>query len=387
MFKSKNPMRRGTGGLITVAVTIALAGCSGGATASSLATGSGSTPSVQAIRTLAQLHKGTETAPPAKGPAAVAGKKVWFVSCGQSIPDCSVPAAAAKEAAGTLGWDFKIADGALNVGGANASAFRTALASNPDAIIVHGISCEAIRQPLLEAKAQGVPVMGLESLDCDGQPLFTAEMKYGDEFPTVKDYLYSWGVWGASYLAAGGQAPRIIVEKSDEPLLAAIGKGFTDTLASCSTCKVITDISFISSDLVTNGPLSQRLRASLAKNPDLTAVFMPVDVNMAGADGAQDVKRAGLPQQITIAGGTGSPTTLDMIRSGAVAEVTAHDIGWLAYGAMDNLNRTFAGQSAVSQGIGVVAVDKTANLPAVPGSNYTSQVGWKAAYTALWSGK
>lgn len=374
--------RLATTAIAIVAAAGLMAGCSGG--------GGGSAdpePTVEAqdLLTLDELYAGTEGAPPETGPAAVEGAKVWWISCGESIPACSGPAAAAADAAEVLSWDFQIADGALNVGGGNATAIRTALAANPDALILHGISCEVVRQPLLEAQAQGVPVLALEGLDCADEQLFTAQMKYGEQFETVEEFFASWGFWDGSYIAAAYPEAKIIEERGSEALFVEVGKGFDAVMQNCDHCEVVDSISFTTPDQVPNGPLSQRLRASLAANPDANVVMMPVDSGIQTGGGAQDVSSSGI-EDLTIVGGTGgNPQMWEYLRSGVATMITAHDIDWFSWGAMDNVNRVLAGDDTVAQGLGIRAITLEANLPE-EGEQYHSPVDWRTAYESVWRG-
>jgi len=379
----RNRRRAVASATAALAALALLAGCSSG--------GGGTTPApeptVEAVDLLSldELYAGTEGAPPASGPAAVTGANVWWISCGESIPACSGPAAAAAEAAEVLGWDFHIADGALNVGGGNATAIRTALAANPDALVLHGISCEAVRQPLLEAKDQGVPVLALEGLDCADQPLFSAPMKYGEEFTTVEEYFQSWGYWDGSYIAAAYPEATIIEERGSEPLFVEVAKGFDAVMKNCAHCTIVDTISFTSPDQVPNGPLSQRLRASLAANPTVNVVMMPVDSGIQTGGGAQDVAESGI-DGLTIVGGTGgNPQMWEYLRDGIATMITAHDVDWFSWAAVDNVNRVLAGEETVPQGLGIRAITLEANLPAV-GEQYHSPVEWRAAYESVWKG-
>lgn len=366
---------------IAATALIMLAGCSASGA------GGAAEPTVEAqdLLTLDELYAGTEGAPPETGPAAVTGANVWWVSCGESIPACSGPAAAAADAAEVLGWDFHIADGALNVGGGNATAIRTALAADPDALILHGISCEVVRQPLLEAQAQGVPVLDLEGLDCADEKLFTAEMKYGEEFQTVEEFFQSWGFWDGSYIAAAYPDAKIIEERGSEALFVEVGKGFDAVMQSCDHCEVLDSISFTTPDQVPNGPLSQRLRASLAANPDANVVMMPVDSGIQTGGGAQDVSASGI-DGLTIVGGTGgNPQMWEYLNDGVAKMITAHDVDWFSWAAMDNVNRVLAGEETVPQGLGIRAITLEANLPA-DGDQYHSPVDWRSAYESVWNG-
>lgn len=333
------------------------------------------------------LFEGTETQPPTTGPA-MTGKSVWWISCGMAIPDCSVPANAAKQAAETMGIDFHIADGKLNVGGGNEAAVRTALAAKPDALIIHGISCPIIQAPLQEAVDAGVKVMGVESLDCSatgGPKLFTTEMNYGEGAETSEAYFSKWGEIGAEYLIAAtdGKA-KVILNAGTEPLQALLNDAFVAKLKECSGCEILQTVEFSSADLAPEGTWIQQFRASLAQHPDANSVFLPFDVNIATAGGAQAIAESGL--DLIGAGGSGQAPALDLVRDGKFTAVTgAHSATWMGYAAMDNINRALMGQPPVPQGLGFRVVDQNHNLPSTPESDYATPIDFKAAYEKLWS--
>ncbi|WP_169988498.1 substrate-binding domain-containing protein [Microbispora sp. H10836] len=339
-----------------------------------------------------ELAKGYESGVPTKGPAPAKGKSVWWISCGESIPDCSVPAAAAGEAAKTMGIKFNIADGKLNVGGGNAAAIRTALAAGPDAIILHGMSCSTVQQPLTEARDAGVLVMGVEGLDCSdepggGQSLFSVKMKYSDSAPTVIDYFRSWGVLGAKYLAGatGGKA-KVIHNAGVEPLQKVVSDAFIQELGNCKGCEIVDTVEHGSPDYGPNGAWIQQFRTALAKNPTANATYLWADALLSFSGGVQAVKDSGL--DMVTAGGVGGAVGMDLVREGKLDAVTgAHDVKWIGYAAMDNINRALNGEDTVPQGVGSVVVDAQHNLPEKAGSDYASAIDWKSAYEKLWSGQ
>jgi ribose transport system substrate-binding protein len=338
---------------------------------------------------LDELAEGFESAVPTEGPAPATGTSVWWISCGQSIPDCSIPAASAGEAAEALGIDFEIADGKLNVGGGNATAIRTALSTGPDAIIIHGMSCSTVKQPLEEAKADGVLIMGVEGLDCSdedggGDSLFSAPMIYSESAPSVIEYFKSWGTIGGRYLAAVTDGDvRAINNAGIEPLQVIQSEGFIEGLAECSTCEIVDTVNYGSPDYGPSGTWINQFRAALAKNPTANATVFASDAMMTFSGGTQAVNGAG--RDILTVGGTGSSTGVDLVRSGDQTAITgAHDPVWMGYGAMDNMNRALNGEPAVPQGVGAVLVDQDHNLPADPGSDYVSSTDFKSAYLALW---
>jgi ribose transport system substrate-binding protein len=172
----------GCGAAVMLALAVA-SGCGGDSSESSDTAASGGnkpaeTKPVAGVPTLEELYRGSYTEPPSTSPPGAKGKSVWWISCSQAVPSCVRPAEAAAEAAKALGIDFHVADGKFNVGGAFSAAVRTALAAKPDAILLYGVACEAVKGALQDAKAQGVLVMGVETPDCAiGEKMFSVNMK------------------------------------------------------------------------------------------------------------------------------------------------------------------------------------------------------------------
>lgn len=345
------------------------------------------TAAVSGVPSLSELTgQGYETQPPSTGPKPAKGKSVWWVSCGLAIPACSVPAESAAEAAKLLGIDFHIADGKVNAGGGYGAAVRTALATNPDAMIVHGIDCKTIKQPLRDVQAAKIPVMNVESLDCaDSDPgesrLFKDSMKYSTKIPTVVDYFKAWGTISADYLinASSGKANLLLV-KGPEPLFATINDGFTSELKKCPQCKIVDSIDILGSETVPGGAFEQKLRTMVLQNPTADAVFIPHSPTPQVAE----IVNSGLPKGIFF-GGNGDIPSMDLIRRGKLAAAPAtHDSVWMGWGAMDNINRVLNGQPTVPEGVGHRVVTKSANLPETAGSPYVSPIDFKSAYRKLW---
>ncbi|MCR1783668.1 substrate-binding domain-containing protein [Nocardioides carbamazepini] len=381
-MKNHNLLRTVALPLIAVAA-LALSACSdtaeGGSTKDELAANTDG---------LDELFEGTEHEPPTTGPEMSTDKSVWWISCGMAIPDCSVPANAAQEAALAMGIEFHIADGKLNVGGGNEAAVRTALAAKPDALIIHGISCPIVQAPLQEAVDAGVEVMGVEALDCaatGGPQLFTAEMNYAEGAETGEEYFKRWGEIGADYLVAATEGKaKVIVNEGTEPLQALINDAFVATVEECEECEILEQIEFGSADLAPEGTWIQQFRASLAQHPDANSVFLPFDVNISTAGGAQAVNESGL--DLIGAGGSGQAPALDLVRDDKFTAVTAaHSATWMGYAAMDNINRVLQGEDTVPQGVGFRVVDANNNLPESPESQYETPIDFVAAYNELWA--
>jgi ribose transport system substrate-binding protein len=330
--------------------------------------------------------------PPTTGPPVAKNKTVWWMGCGNSVPACKLLSDSGAAAAKLLGWSFHVADGNLNQNGGYATAIRTALAAHPDALVIQGMDCAKIEQPLREAKAQGVPVLGVQSIDCSdetpGAPsLIPVHMLYANNAPTLKQYYNSFGVNAAKYLiaAAKGKA-RVIANLGKGGFYTYMNQGFMSAMAACSGCKIVDDVQWADADTAPNGPWIQAFTAALAKNPTANGVFIPFDSLMTTSGGLQAIKDSGL--QLTVVGANGNdPATIAALRAGQVTAITAaQDFRWLSYGAMDELNRFFNHQPSVPEGIGPTVVDLHHAVPAA-GQAYTSPIPWLQDYKKLWGVK
>jgi ribose transport system substrate-binding protein len=326
---------------------------------------------------------------PTTCPAPAKKKSVWWMGCGNAVPDCKTLSDAGGEAAKLLGWDFHVADGKVNQGGGYAAAVRTALAAKPDALVIQGMDCSVIQQPLQEAKDQGVPVFGLQSLDCSEidplQPsLIPVKMQYHKDAVTVQDYYEAIGKNAAAYLigANDGKA-KVIANLGKGGFYEYMNKGFRDEMATCAKCEILKEVRWADADTAPNGPWIQAFTVALAKNPNANGVFIPFDSLMIGSGGKQAIKDSGL--DLWLVGGAGNQAELlQSVRDGEkVALTNAQSFRQLSFGAMDNLNRYFAGEKQVPEGIGPTLIDAKHNLPA-KGKFFDGSTDWLAGYKKLW---
>jgi ribose transport system substrate-binding protein len=371
-----------------IAAVLVATACGGGG-----ATGSGSSPASGAnlgsadAPTLDQLYAGLSTAPPATAPAPAAGKSIWIITCSSAVSSCQDTAVSGQEAAQRMGMNATIIDGKYNDGGAWSSAITSAIAARADGIILVGMDCQNVQQPVRQARAANIHVMGVLTSDC--QPAqFDVEMKFSDAIPSNDAWDYNIGANSANYIIGKtqGQANLLISEPTSEKAPQLVHQGFLDTInANCPNCKILNQIPYQTVDFVPNGAWIQAFRSQLTKfGSQANAIFTEWDVMAAELGGAQAVTEAGLKDSTTVFGGLGLPATLEQVRAGNLDAVTAAmSMGWVGYGMVDQMNRAFNGQPAVSQGLGFAIVDKDHNLPA-PGQPYEPNVDWKAAYLKAW---
>jgi ribose transport system substrate-binding protein len=342
------------------------------------------------LPTLEDLYSAYESTPPEDGPAVATGKKVALISCGEAYPSCAVMGKEMKKATDVLGWDLQVFDGAGNVGGGFATAIRQATAWSPDAMIVYGIDCAAAKQPLKEARDANITLLGLEDLDCsdsgDGDALFTAPFVYNSEATNGKEYWESYGTAAAAYIANARPDAKIIAAGVwDEPTGQIIYDAlFAGLKAWCPDCEIVARVSGQTAEAYPGGPIAQRFQSALVKHPDVNVIYTPYD-NFFGTtlNGLKAIRDAGLRDQALLFGGLGTEEGLDYLRNGDIDAVPhAVDKGWLAWAAIDQVNRLFDGDDRVAEGVGPRLLDDTQDLGT--SGPYVTQVGYVSGYKALW---
>jgi ribose transport system substrate-binding protein len=376
-------------GVAALAAALAMSACGSDdevASPAGEASSGGNAAAVPAgVMSMDELYAGTYSDPPSESPSGAEGKSVWWISASQGDPAAAAPALAAQEAAEALGIDFNIADGKFNQGGAFSTAVQTAVAAQPDAILLFGVPCELVLGPLQDAKAQGIKLMGVETPDCSdsgGPQMFDVVEQYSEEYQSTPDLWRGFGAINASYIInrSGGDA-KVIVNAGTEPLQEFVTEGFRAELEKCSGCSIVAEVPYDSAALTPNGPWIQAFRSALVKHPDATAAYFPFDFMATALGGAQAVKESGL--ELVTFGGQATGDGLDAVRSGALTAIpSARSPEWSGYAAMDTINRALQGQPAVPQGIGFQTVDDGHNLSEA--GAYEPPIDFKAAYLKAW---
>lgn len=388
---------------ITFALTLSACGSDDDTTTETSSTNSGSSSAkgagavVPGIRSMDELYKGNVGRPPTSGPAAQKDKFVVVVSCGQISPGCSTPTDGFVAAAKQLGWRTKVVDGRQNANNGWINGIRTAVAQKPDAIATIALDCSGVKQGLLDARRAKIPTLGIEALDCDdetnpggpAEKLYTVPNILGERMKSTGDFYDTWGDFLMSYIVnrTGGKAKVVYVNFEGVPLTAHWKKGAMSVIEKCKGCEVVDYVDAAVSDTASAGLVGKKLAPALLKNPDANAVQFGSDVMSVLGGGAKAVADSGRKGDLIVSGGEGSPAAMDLVRDDkGVSANLGIPLEWMGWGAADQLNRYFAGEDAVPQGIGFQIVDKDHNLPA-PGKGYEASVDFKTSYAKLWSAK
>jgi ribose transport system substrate-binding protein len=283
----------------------------------------------------AGLQENTWTGPETT-PKPKKGLKVTIIPEQMASTGSSRPALAISNEAGKLGWTSKISDG-QGKPEVQLNALNTAVDEKVDAIVLIFVDTTRIQSALKRALAAGIKVVTLGSLK--------------NTPDTVPDVSFDWIGAGraiAQYAVwkSGGDLGMLQMKNTD--LYITINgqyKGSQDYLTdstNCPGCDVVTkEWSLATFEDPVIGPAAQAVATRLA-NPHLNWVSCFDSCLFRVANG---LKRAGFGDSMSGAGFDCNPENLDIIRAGGIEKVCFADPReWLAYAAMDNVNRMTNGQ-------------------------------------------
>jgi ribose transport system substrate-binding protein len=358
-----------------------------GATRGALAATSPSDPALQQAaaatkRALAGTNRPVDTTPR----AAVKGKHLVIVSAGQSSVSAQIPAAAAVDAADTIGWKADVYDGKL-IPATYAGLVRQAIAAGADALLLVGIDCQAVKQPLVEARAKGIVVTAVGAFDCsdpaaggDKQSLFNARLNFGPSSKNVGAWVAGYGTQQANYIIAAtkNRAKVLLVTDPEFTTLHYLDQGFRRTIAKSKHSTIAGTLEITAADF-TNGQLVPKLQGALLQHPDANWIRSPftfaTTLGVIPALGA----RAG---KIDVMGGEGYAPEIDLLRAGKITAVNVVSAEWESWAAIDAINSVFRHEAPVDSGFGWTMTDRKHNLPASGGPE--PSIDYKAGFEKAW---
>lgn len=373
-----------TAGSLVAVAALALSSCSATSSSSGPSESGGSSKKA-AQRALATAYKGVTGTPPTKAVTPKKNVNLWVVSCGQSVPSCSTPVAAAKEAAKKVGWTVHICDGQLNPNGWG-NCIRQATSAKADVVIPVGIDCASVQAPMKAANKAGVTLIGGGASDCTAtggkKTLATERLQLPDT--TIEQYWNLNGKLQADWIIGktDGNAKVVLLNFTDPVWGPWITAGFKKELANCSGCSIVKTLDVSNADTA-GGQLGQKFSTALLQASSANAVMIPVGGWMQ-AGLTQAIQSSNKASELVVSSGFGDASTMDIIRNNKFTfGALGYASEWGAYGSVDEAIRVLAGQQPVVEGDGFQMVDATHNLP--KSGDYTGgKVDFKAAYLKAW---
>lgn len=364
------------------AAAMSLAACGSGsggaATGAASKSSSGDASNAFVAKAKAQFDAATKEQtgkPPADGPKAVSGKRIVVIPCAMAAEGCARPARAAIEAAKAIGWKTTLIDPAGDPS-KTAQAVQKAIAIKADGIILESIDADSIAGPLGQAKAAGIKVVA-------GSTTNTAH-GYDALIPPQQSLQrdgYLSGV--AAFHLADDDLKMIAMEEDsfgvDRVRVAGLDQFFQDCKAAGASCDLLGKTNFQLTEAATQGP--SQAAALARQNPGFNVLWGVYDAALSYF--IQGVQQAGLSNAGGFAVGfDANSANLEMIRNGGYEKATIGlPMVWVGYAQIDAMNRLFAGQKPVDEGVHSKLLTKD-NVPSSGAWDGDTDV--RPAYRKIW---
>lgn len=317
---------------------------------------------------------------PTTGPTAATGKTIVVLAGDMKNGGILGATNGVTEAAGVIGWEVRVIDGAGSVQGRTA-AFGQALALKPDGIIINGFDAQEQKVAMAEAAAAGIPLVSWHA-----GPKIGADPENGI-FANVTTDAMEVAAAAANWAFVDAAAKPGVIIFTDSCCSIALAKAdrmkeTIEALGGTVLEYVDTPIADTSNRMPTlTTALLQRYGAkwthSLAIN-DIYFDFMGPSLAAAGIAGD------GAPRAVSA--GDGSESAYQRIRSGQFQSVTvAEPLNLQGWQLVDELNRAMQGQPP-SGYVSPLHVVTSANIDADGGDKniFDPGNGYRAEYSRIW---
>jgi ribose transport system substrate-binding protein len=343
--------------MAVLAIAVVVAGCgssdkSSGASTSSSSGGSKEL-SAKVDKDVTAAMADQTNKPPSSGPKAEAGKKIVVIPCSMAAEGCARPARAAMAAIKDIGWQGTLIDPAGDPT-KMADALRQAISLKADGVILQAIDAQTVAGPLKQAKDAGLKAVAFASVNQGGlyDQLIPSEQEFEDQGYLMGEALYK---------ESGGK-PEIVMMTGDE--FGVVRKRVDGTqrfIDECGgDCKLLTKKNFLVTTLTTTLP--NQTVDIVRQNPTMNVLWGGYDAGVNFM--IQGLKQAGLTQKGFAVGFDANVANLDIIRQGGFQKYTVGSpMQWIGYAQIDSLNRQFAGQKVVDEGVKSKLLSKD-NAPA-----------------------
>ncbi len=341
---------------------------------------------VAATKATNQAFKGTYRSVDTTPRPAVKGKHIAIVSAGQASISAQIPVAGAVDAAKAIGWQADVYDGNL-APATYPGLVRQAIAAGADGIVLVAIDCQAVSQPLQEAKAKGIGVIGVGSFDCNDphgggakKGLFSAQINFGPRGNNLDELVSSYGADQANYIVAKSKnrARIIMVTDPEFTTLYYTDQGFEKVIAKSGGSKIVSTLDVTTADFV-GGQLVAKIQAELLRHPEATWIRSPftyaTTLGIVPALGSQTAK-------VDVMGGEGYEPELDLIREGKIAAANIFASDWEGWAAIDTMNSVFRKTPPADSGLGWVMADAQHNVPA--SGSFDPRTDYRSQYRKAW---
>lgn len=360
---------------VIAAIALTVAGCTSAGTDDAQSGADLPAADLAAYQSVAEAAMGpTEVWPgPTEAPAMKSGVKAMFISCGLAAEGCRIPAEAAEEAAGIIGWEMRVVDGQFDPQTYN-RAIAEAVDQDYDVILMSSISSESVAESLKAARAAGIVVGSFAS---GNEPSDT-----GVDFEVATPH-DAMGEAQASYLIwkTDGKLNADLLNAPEFKVVDTAIMSMVDTIEGCATCEAPKLDNFTSAAAATELP--PLVTSNLRQDPGMNAVVGGYDTAMFQVIPA--IEQASLPNEVFISSFDGTAPFLAFVQNGQATSTVAIPNAWGAWAAIDNANRVLNGEEPVDQHIPfrLFSVDNVEDIP-TSGEQWAGDVDYKSQFQTIW---
>ena len=303
------------------------------------------------------------------------GKNVQVIICSSGTA-CEVAGNYVLEAAKALGWNAEVIDGQFNPE-VWLTAFDSAIAKKPDAIIAIAIPDVAVDAKLAAAREAGIVTVSIADT-----PASNSQNGY-DAYVSYRMPLMHQVLAYAVIAETGGTANTILINDSGFPNLVTSNEEYAGVMAKCTGC-VVSQVEWTTGDALDPVKTDAVITAALAANPDATHIVLPYSIPLTSV--IESVRKAGKGDTVKVVTKDGDAVGLSAVVKGGSPYLPGVGLDWVAYAGIDQVARGLAGDAFVAAeqtGLGVHLWTQ-ADTAADGSSDYTQWVDFKTEYMRLW---
>jgi ribose transport system substrate-binding protein len=313
---------------------------------------------------------------PSDSPPIEPNKTIFTIPCAAAAQGCKIAVDEFARAAEAVGWKTTMIDPAGDPA-KMADAVNQAVSQGADGIYTVAIDSATVKAPLEDAKAAGVQTV---CFSCVDEPNLLLDTLPAEEQHREDGYALA----AQAFLDSGEDLKAIVLRDNEFGNTRGREQGILDFVEDCqdvgASCEVLAEHNFLIRDIATTLP--QQVAALVRSNPDWNALFGPYDAALLGVvPELRNNDLVGDDQRIY--GFDPLDQNISWIRDGEGQVATvASPYRWLAYAAIDQMNRVFAGGTAADQGLRDKLITQS-NAPA-EGETYLGDGDPAATYMEQW---
>ncbi|MGH3276264.1 MAG: sugar ABC transporter substrate-binding protein [Streptosporangiaceae bacterium] len=310
--------------------------------------------------------------------AALKGKSILSVPANSLVPFVATVDGVMKGYAQDLGMKYTIYTNQQQLG-QWVQGMNQAISTKASAIdLLSGIPPDLLKAQVQQAQAAGIPTVDTNERD-PSQPTVPYVAAYAfAPFNLAGQLMSAWAVEQTK-----GKADVLVVTSNEDTSSAAVQAGITQELRTvCGGCKE-SAVNVNPEDWAKS--LQTTVEGKLSADPNINYI-LPVFDSMAQYI-APGIIAAGKSGKVHVASFNGTPSILDMIRSG---DIVTMDVGEntsdVAAAGLDQIMRIMLHQPVGKEQINVRVLDKSnvadAGVPAVSGKGYGD--AFMTGYATTW---